>query len=380
MKGVTTLFLRMIQTVIVTRLKIFLAVFLIIMTSSCSDSSTPVEQSSTTFVESQFVHQQPNYQTTHHYVGQVTSEQHAALSFELAGKLTKIDVNSGDMVQKDQQLATLDTELLEVERQQLLATLKQNNADLLLAQQILNRNNQMIEDNFVSAQGLDEAQSRVNQLQAAHERIKAQLIGIKIRLNKSILIAPFTGQITQKHQSIGNVANAGTPVLTLVNLEKMEVMLHVPSQSAQDFKIGNAINVDINDTVFPTQIIGVNRAVNESTHTRQIRLRLPSNNDLSHGDIAYISQKNTINQSGYWVPVSALTDGVRGLWNVYALFPTKNDTYKVERRDIEILYITGEQAFITGALSDGEQIVSSGIHKLVSNQRVRTAHKAVQHD
>ncbi|MBE8168625.1 MAG: efflux RND transporter periplasmic adaptor subunit [Shewanella sp.] len=374
MNGTTTFFSPM--TLLV---RISLATLITLLSNGCSDNSALTQQQSPLIsVKSQFIRLQPSYQTTHHYVGTVTSAQHAELSFELAGKLTKINVNSGDMVRKGQLLATLNTELLEAAQNQLLATLNQNNADLLLAQRTLKRNNQMIEGKFVSVQGLDEAQSRVNQLLASHQRITAQLASIKIKLNKSILIAPFDGQITQKHQSTGNVVNTGSAVLTLVNLNNMEVKLHVPSHRSQHFKIGNPINTVINGAEVSASITGVNRQISESTRTKQIRLQVSSNNTLSHGDIAYVSQQNTINQSGYWVPVSALTDGVRGLWNVYALSPTDNETYHVERRDIEILYTSGEQAFITGALSDREQIVSSGIHKLVSNQRVRTASKAVQ--
>lgn len=88
------------------------------------------------------------------------------------------------------------------------------------------------------------------------------------------------------------------------------------------------------------------------------------------GQLAYLNVVETVKEPGYWVPVSAITDGVRGLWNVYAIVAQSDGSFKLERRDVSVRYATEEQAFVRGALQAGEAIVATGMHRYVPGQTV----------
>lgn len=96
---------------------------------------------------------------------------------------------------------------------------------------------------------------------------------------------------------------------------------------------------------------------------------------MINGELAHLVYKTHIQKTGYWVPISALTDGIRGLWNLYVIIPTNpsdlDNTFNIERRDIEIIYTKGELAYIQGAISINEDYVSQGLHKLVVGQQVK---------
>jgi hypothetical protein len=96
---------------------------------------------------------------------------------------------------------------------------------------------------------------------------------------------------------------------------------------------------------------------------------------LRDGDLVDVLIPREIAEAGFWLPRSALTESVRGLWATYALEPTDTaDVYLVARRQLEILHQSGDRLFVRGAVQDGEQIVQGGLHRIVPGQRVRPAH------
>ena len=80
----------------------------------------------------------------------------------------------------------------------------------------------------------------------------------------------------------------------------------------------------------------------------------------------------TIEQHGYAVPLTALQDGVRGLWTVLTLSATgRGETYTVGKEAVEVLHLEGEQAFVRGTIDGDAMIVREGTHRVVPGDRVR---------
>ena len=73
--------------------------------------------------------------------------------------------------------------------------------------------------------------------------------------------------------------------------------------------------------------------------------------------------------AGFWLPTSALVRSRRGLWAAYAIAPSEGPP-TVERRELELLYTTGDFAFVRGLVQPGERLVRDGVQRLVDGQRV----------
>lgn len=71
---------------------------------------------------------------------------------------------------------------------------------------------------------------------------------------------------------------------------------------------------------------------------------------------------------GAWLPVNALSNGLRGLWRVFVLSSESNAT--IEARVVEVVYTDGNKAFVRGALKNGDVYVNEGTHKLAPGQMV----------
>jgi len=82
-----------------------------------------------------------------------------------------------------------------------------------------------------------------------------------------------------------------------------------------------------------------------------------------------------VNRSGYWLPASALTRGVRGLWSVMAVVDD-NSQSRAEKRDIEIVLTEADRVLARGMLSDGDRVVVDGLHRIAAGQQIVEANQA----
>lgn len=349
---------------------ISVCVFALVTLSACQKEVT--EHATTTIlptVTSQALILTPSYEHEQTFTGTIRAGNTTGVGFELAGKLNELQADSGIKVKQGQILAILDTRLLEAERQEIQASLAQTQADVDLATSTLKRNQELKKSGYVSEQLLDENRSQLNSLAAAKNRLLASQHANQLKLDKSILVAPFDGTISQRLHNLGEVVAAGSPIFTLVGNINPEAYIGVPVALAEQFHAGQQVQVSVQDQTFTAEIAGISAEVNPISRTLQLRISLPQDARVINGEIAYLHQQQQIEQAGYWVPISALTDGIRGLWNLYVIANDEQQSI-IERRDVEILYTTQDMAYIQGAIELNEIYVSQGLHKLVVGQAV----------
>lgn len=316
------------------------------------------------------------------YTGIIRSADTTAIGFELAGKLSNIYVDSGDKVIKGQKLASLNTQLLQAEQQQLSASLLQTKADLDLAQNNFNRSIELKKKQYVSEQQFDENQQQVSSLQANQKRLEASLYATDLKLEKSVLIAPFNGTISKRQHNLGEVIALGSPVFTLIGTRQQQAYIGVPINVAQTLETHQDVDITVGTSTIKGKIAGISAEIDAVTRTVQLRINLPSDaitsqHAIINGEIAYLEYQQQIDSKGYWVPISSLTDGIRGLWNVFVVTKGSDGLAKIERRDIDIIYTNEQQAFINGAIENKDVIVTQGLHKLVVGQVVSPSSQAV---
>lgn len=310
-----------------------------------------------------------SYQREQIFTGTIRAGNTTGIGFELSGKLSELYVDSGTKVVQGQALAKLDTHLLEAERQEIQASLAQTQADVDLARSTLKRNLELKKSGYVSEQLLDENRNQLVSLESAKQRLMASQHANRLKLDKSQLLAPFDGSISQRLHSLGEVVSTGSPVFTLVGHMNPEAYIGIPVDIADQFSHGKQVNVSVKGQHFTATIAGISAEVNPISRTLQLRISLPKESSVINGEIVYLHQQQHVTQAGYWVPISALTDGIRGLWNIYIVTSDKAEA-KIERRDVEIIYTTQDMAYIQGAIQENEHYVNQGLQKLVVGQAV----------
>ena len=326
---------------------------------------------------------QAAYQVPRRFTGTVTARQRVDLGFELAGKLTAIKVDEGDRVNQGQLLAEQDTALLHRERDELLAQREETRAALTLVEQNLARVQALRQKNYASERESDELVSQRRVTEAALARLEAALAANQTRLDKTRLLAPFDAVVSRRLQDTGAVLASGAPLLRLIQSGPMEAKIGVPVRLLAAVPPGGRVSLALTgqqSAPLHGRVLSINPDLNPSTRTVAVRIALQVDQaaatvgPLVDGDLIDLILPETVPTDGAWLPLGALTNGLRGLWSVYALVPTEQpQRYRLERRDVQVEYADAERAYVSGALAPGERVVATGLQRLVPGQVVRIA-------
>jgi len=318
--------------------------------------------------------EQAQYRVDRKFIGKVQAKQNANLGFEQAGKVVAIFVDEGKRVKQGELLARQDTTLLLIERKELKVQLSQTKADQKLVKTNLKRITALSKKNYSSVQSLDELQTRQQVLALLAQRINTKLAANQIRINKSSLYAPFDAVISKRFIAVGEVVSPGAAAIKLLQTADAEIIIGMPVALINQLDLSQQLTVTIARKTHQVALLAKGSDVDPLTRTVQLRFKLLNNIELINGQLAYLNLPQVHQTSGYWVPITALTDGVRGLWNIYILQPQQQpQLFKLQSRNVDVLYLTQDKAYIRGALENGERYLTAGLHRLVPGQLVTTS-------
>ncbi|OUS32322.1 hypothetical protein A9Q98_01415 [Thalassotalea sp. 42_200_T64] len=313
-----------------------------------------------------------SYQVLRKFSGTVASKQSANLSFEVSGRIATIAVDEGDNVSKGQILARLDTEFLTIEQQQLQAQVLQLKAEEELVDANLTRTDALIKNGYASQQTVDELTAQKKVLRANQQQLQANLAAKKYQINHATIFAPFTGTINKRLINIGEVINPQIPAFELQQNSNKELKVGVPQHLVAKIKHQQTFDLEVNQQTITVASLAVNSKLNERSRTVQLRFPLPDELEAYNNQLAFFSFEQSYQQDGFWVPFTALTDGIRGTWNVYTLAPKSHDSYTLVSHSVEIIHSEQNKAFIRGDLAQDQLLLSAGMQRLVPGQIVKT--------
>ncbi len=374
-----------------------------------------------------------SYQVSRTYTGEITASRTSELGFKRSDELVRITVNEGDYVKVGTPLAYLDTSSLKTQEKEILAERSQAAAKLQemlagpraetiaaarasvqnilaqleLSQKKKSRREKLYADRAISREQLDEAsfeessfqarlqeaKSRLQELEvgtrpeqiqaqkALINRLDASLERIKIEQDKSILKAPFSGTIAARQTDEGIVVIPAQPILRLVENDKIEVRIGIPTTAAEQLPLNSYQKLQIGHKTYSARVSSILPELNSQTRTAIVVLNLdkPINLNLLPGQIARLKLKKTITSSGYWLPTTALVRTARGLWSCYvlgealdspSLASQNKKIFPLRQRVVEVLDNDTDKVFVDGTLEDGDRVVINGTHRLVSGQLV----------
>lgn len=314
---------------------------------------------------------QQNYLLRRLVSGQVEAPQSADVGFELAGAISTLLVDEGDNVSKGQVIAKIDTQSLEAQVVELSAMQKRAEAEANLAALSYTRVTELVAKKLEPAQRLDEAEQSLNVANAYLEELSARKQRLQLELNKSQLLAPFDGSVVSRLVDHGTVVNASQTVFRLQQNAQLDARFAMPTNYAESFSVGQSISLINAKEALLGQIKSISalRRLNTRTVDMMVTLVQP-NLSLLPGDLVNLELNSTIQKPGIWVPREALVSGVRGLWSLFVAIPVDDD-YQLTTKLVEIIHADQNNAYISGALKDGDMIVINGVQRFVPGQKVQ---------
>lgn len=210
-------------------------------------------------------------------------EQNAVMTSILPGRIMTIHVTEGSTVQSGEQLVSLDDRLaqaqvnaarIEAER---VGVLKRSELAMKQAQRRLQRLQQASLKTPTAAFEIEELQSLMEQAAAERDSAaEAQAIAtanLKLaeeQLRRNTLFAPFEGVVVQIHQKAGATVDPSLPVITLSNLQHLEVEMYVPVDRFGTLQPGSTIQIQAGAPVLrqlPATVSSVSPVIESSSNT-----------------------------------------------------------------------------------------------------------------
>lgn len=221
--------------------------------------------------------------------------QRIELRSPVEGRIDAIHVERGMEVRKGQVLVELDTT---VERAALDAAkfrsvmqgqIKSADSRLAAAKDKFHRRDELVKERYIATQDRDDslAEMRVAEANLVEAQDNQRLAALEQRrLNETVeqrrLRSPFNGVVTERLQSIGEVAQAGEnakPVLRLAQTDPLRVEVVLPVGMYGKVKRGDKASVDAEAPLtgrYTASVTIVDRVVDAASGTFGVRLELPN--------------------------------------------------------------------------------------------------------
>ncbi|QDU40370.1 Macrolide export protein MacA [Maioricimonas rarisocia] len=377
-------------------------------------------------------------ETRHTFTGVVEPARTSQLGFERSGRVLELLVDEGERVEADQPLARLDTQALEIRSRELeakrlearailaelrrgpreetiaaaRANVEQFQAELELWTVTCSRNDRLRQNDAITEQQYDNARLNMSaaraRLSAAKSQLReleegtrqeqldaqdavvaqldANLALVETDLEKSVLRAPFAGTISKRLIDEGTVTSATATVFELVDTDHLEARIGLPADVASRLQPGQEKGLRKGTQHLAGRIRAVRPVLDPVTRTQVVIIDIvdDASRQTVPGEVVRLDITETGDADGFWVPLSALAQGPRGLWSLYAVDPASADAQaaeannaRVERRTVEVVHTEEDQALVRGTVYDGDRIVVNGLHRIVPGQLVRVVDDSI---
>ncbi len=310
-----------------------------------------------------------HYNVQRRFSGRIEPNQTVDIAFDEAGKLIKIFAGEGETVTAGAALAGLDTELLEIERDRLVRLLASARVEQSSMESTLDREESRKNKSRETKNAIDTLRISFAQISGRATDLEGQITMLEARIRRATLHAPFAGTVSQHFADPGSSFEAGQPILRLIEDGPRKVRIGVDSVLCRDLSVGDELDLMIGADLFPARITAIRPNIDPATQTRAVVFELKDDPAIVAGSVATMQMMQEVPASGTIVPISALRDGSRGLWEIIVAMPT-GENHRIAVEAVEILNVSDTAAFVRGTFDPSALLVTEGQHRLVPGQLV----------
>lgn len=292
-----------------------------------------------------------------HYIeiqGNVDTKENIVISPEYSGILTQLYVKAGQKVSKGQVLARIDDGGMS-------AQLAQAETQLALAKTTFERQKNLWDQKIGSEIQFLQAKTSLESQQKVVAQIKSQL-------NKTNVVAPFSGTIDEVMTERGKVVAPGMNLFRIVNLSNMYVTANVPENYIPQLKLGANVDVFLNalGKSYKGKVRQVGNYINPNNRTFSIEIALPNpDNLLRPNQVAILKIEDYKNPKAILLPENIVQETADGSKVIYTIGSIGNEnTAKVTQKKIELGYTSGAFVEVKSGLTTGETVVTEGAKSL----------------
>lgn len=316
----------------------------------------------------------------------VTGSLKAVLRAEVAsqeqGKLLTINVREAATVEEGDVLARIDDRRLavqlketEADKRRIEADLEVRKAEFENAEWNLNRLKPLLKDGLTTEKNIKDAETQVEvarfQLRSSEralERIKNSIDLLKVRLEDTVIRAPFDGRVVERLVDPGEWIQPGNPIVTLISTGTIEAWLDVPERYSSDVSEGTQpIEIELVKRDLTLKSIKIKKIPQIDPRARTFPLVA----EIEEGDYFLAPGMSVI----AWLPLGTLKEHLTLSKNavmkneigfyVYAAQPNQDQDYMAVPTPIQVLFQTEDKMVVDEeGINEGTLVVVEGNERL----------------
>lgn len=201
--------------------------------------------------------------------GKVEPVTRVQVSAYVMGRITRLPVREGSVVEKGDILVEIDPVNYRAQVAQAQASLELSGARLKQSEQSLTRSNELFARDLISREELERVETEWSVQKAQVARDRAALEQALDLLSKTTIRSPLSGVVTRLNVEEGEVVVTGTMnqpgsvIMTVADLSEMKVEVEVDETQVKDIAPGQEADITV-DALGDTTLIGVVETVGEA--------------------------------------------------------------------------------------------------------------------
>lgn len=291
------------------------------------------------------------------------------LSSEVAGTLTELNADQGDMVTKGTLLARLDPVPFELARDIRKAEVERARVRLALVKKTFKRQQGLHKQGSVSDSILEEAELAVQLAEADLKLAELALTNAERNLKHSAITAPADGEITRRFPEPGTVLAPGQPVFHLASTGRLRLEAGLSENQVVHVRKGGEARVAFDalpGETFAGRIVSVGSVdqPGEATFPMEVTLDNPDGR-IRPGMVARLTTPGRRLADAVRVPALAVRTTTEGAM-LFVLVEGE-----ARRVPVTVAALVDESAVITEGVNPGDRVVVVGHTALKGGEKVQ---------
>jgi membrane fusion protein (multidrug efflux system) len=338
-----------------------LAAWLAVLATSCSHDATNAEATARDTIEAVSVATEPaaiaKVERSVSLVGAFFANEEVAIAAQIETRVASFEHDMGDHVAAGDVLVRLDDADLQASLREIQARLAKARADNARAQ-------------VLSQQGIMAAEE-ADKMRTEAVVLEAQLDVVKVKIDRTVIRAPFTGVIAERTTSVGAVVKLGQTLYKLVQDDPLKFRTPVPERFAGFLQLGQPIRVNVDaypGRTFEGKITRINPTSETANRSITVEALVPNPDRLlrpgffAKGDLVYDAHGDVV-----VIPEKALTT-FAGVTKVFVIV-----NGKAEERVVRTGVAVDDRREIADGVKQGELVAVSNLDRLEQGVAVTVA-------
>lgn len=315
--------------------------------------------------------------------GPLRAKEQVDVTPRLTGRIVQLKIDTGQAVRQGALIAVIEDDELgqQVERSKASITVAQaavtqREAELDLAKDEMDRNNQMLKAGLISRQQFEGlktrytvAQSQLDLARAQLRQSEAELRELNIRFEQTRIYSPLTGYVARRHVDVGALVNPSIPIATVVNINTMVIQANASERDIARIRPGSeaAITFDsLPGQEYQGRVLRISPLLDPQTRNGIVEIEIHNRDGRLKGEMfarAELSLGTT--HEATLVPRDALV--YRG--DQPGVYLIEQETARF--RPIETGLTQGERVEVISGLQAGEVVITGGANTVKEGDQVK---------